>query len=388
MKLPIYLDNQATTQMDPRVLEAMMPYLTSHFGNPASSHIFGLIAREAVENARAQVAGIINADPGEIIFTSGATESNNLAIKGAADALRDKGNHIVTVNTEHKAVLDCMTRLESQGFHVTYLPVGKDGLIDPDALRAAITPQTILVSVMTANNEIGVIQPVSEIGAICRKHGIWFHSDAAQAVGKIPVDVVSMQTNLLSISAHKIYGPKGVGALYVQRRDPRIGILPQMDGGGHERGLRSGTLNAAGIVGPVAACEIAAAEMPEEAQRIAALRDRLRRAIQSRLDHTILNGSTERWLPGNLNLSFEGIEGEALLVGLSDIAVSSSSACTSSARQPSYVLKALGVSDELAYASVRFGIGRFNTPEEIDWAADKVVDVVRRLRELSGAAGK
>ncbi len=383
-KLPIYMDNQATTAVDPRVLEAMLPYFSEKFGNAASrNHEFGWKAEEAVENARGHIARLIRANPREIVFTSGATESDNLAIKGVAEAYREKGNHIVTQATEHKAVLDACKRLEKSGFDVTYLPVAQDGLINLDDLRRAITPKTILISIMHANNEIGVIQPVEEIGKIAKQKKILFHTDAVQAVGKIPVDVQKDGIDLLSISAHKIYGPKGVGALYVRRKDPRVEISAIIDGGGHERGMRSGTLNVPGIVGLGKACEICQKEMPEECNRLRGLRDKLKDAIMSRLDGTAVNGTMAHRLPNNLNLSFSGVEGDALLMGINDVAVSSGSACTSAMIEPSYVLRALGVSDDLSHSSIRFGPGRFNTEEEVDYVADRVVETVKRLRELS-----
>jgi cysteine desulfurase len=384
MKLPIYMDNHATTPIDPRVFEAMRPYLTNVFGNAASrNHSFGWEAEEAVEKARKQIADLIGASPKEIVFTSGATESNNLALKGVAEMYAEKGNHIITVATEHKCVLDASKRLEKEGFKVTYLPVQKDGLIDLDQLRAAITGKTILISVMYANNEIGVIQPIAEIGKIAREHGVLMHTDATQAVGKVPVNVNTDNVDLLSLSAHKMYGPKGVGALYVRRRNPRVQLTAQMDGGGHERGMRSGTLNVPGIVALGEACAIAQREMPEESKRLAALRDRLKDRLLAELDEVYINGNMEHHLPNNLNISFAYVEGESLLMGINDIAVSSGSACTSATLEPSYVLKALGAGDELAHSSIRFGIGRFNTEEEVDYVAAKVIDVVKKLRELS-----
>jgi len=383
-KLPVYMDNQATTAVDPRVLDAMLPYFTERFGNAASrNHEFGWKAEEAVENARGHIARLIHASPREIVFTSGATESDNLAIKGVAEAHRAKGNHIITQVTEHKAVLDSCKRLEKHGYEVTYLPVSSDGLIDLDELRRAITPKTILISVMYANNEIGVIQPITAIGKIAKERKVLFHCDAVQAIGKIPVDVHKDGIDLLSISAHKMYGPKGIGALYVRRKDPRVELAPQIDGGGHERGMRSGTLNVPGIVGLGKACEICQKEMSEESPRLARMRDRLKDSITSRLDGTAVNGSLAHRLPNNLNLSFSGVEGEALLMGINDVAVSSGSACTSAMIEPSYVLRALGVSDDLSHSSIRFGIGRFNTEEEVDYVADRVVETVKRLRELS-----
>jgi cysteine desulfurase len=384
LKLPVYLDNQATTAVDPRVLEAMLPYFTEKFGNAASrSHEFGWKAEDAVENARGQIARLIHASPREIIFTSGATESNNLAIKGVAEEFRGEGNHIITQATEHKAVLDTCKRLETFGCKVTYLPVHPDGLIDLDELRGAITPNTILISIMYANNEIGVIQPIETIGKIAKEKKVLFHVDAAQAVGRIPIDVQKEGIDLLSISAHKIYGPKGVGALYVRRKDPRVALSAMIDGGGHERGLRSGTLNVPGIVGLGTACELCQKEMAEESERLRRLRDKLKYAIANGLEGTSINGSMDHRLPGNLNLSFAGVEGDALLMGINDVAVSSGSACTSATLEPSYVLRALGVPEELAHSSIRFGLGRFNTDEEIEYAAARVVETVKRLRELS-----
>jgi cysteine desulfurase len=384
MKLPIYLDNHATTQTDPRVFEAMKPYFTNVFGNAASrNHSFGWEAEEGVERARKQIADLIGATPKEIVFTSGATESNNLALKGISEMYAERGNHIITQATEHKAVLDCCKRLEKDGIRVTYLPVQQDGRIDLDQLRDAITDKTILISMMYANNEIGVVQPVAEIGKIAKEKGILFHSDAVQAVGKIPVNVISDGIDVLSLTAHKLYGPKGVGALYVRRRNPRVQITAQMDGGGHERGMRSGTLNVPGIVGLGAACEFARNEMATESARLRALRDRLKDKLTATLDEVYINGSWEHRLPHNLNISFNYVEGESLLMGINDIAVSSGSACTSATLEPSYVLKALGAGDDLAHSSIRFGIGRFNTEDEIEYVGDKVVDVVQKLRELS-----
>ncbi|HWG59712.1 MAG TPA: IscS subfamily cysteine desulfurase [Candidatus Acidoferrales bacterium] len=382
--LPIYMDNHATTPADPRVVEAMLPYFTRHFGNAASrNHEFGWKAEEAVEAARGRIARLINASPKEIIFTSGATESCNLAIKGAAEACREKGNHAITQVTEHKATLDSCKWLAAHGCDVTYLPVERDGRIPLDDLRRAITPRTILISIMYANNEIGVLQPIEEIGRIAKEHGILFHVDAAQAIGKVPVDVQRDGIDLLSISGHKIYGPKGVGALYVRRKAPRVKLAALIDGGGHERGMRSGTLNVPGIVGLGKACELAQSEMAVEAIRLGALRDRLKDAILSQLDGATVNGSLEHRLPHNVNISFAGVEGESLMMGISDIAVSSGSACTSANIEPSYVLKAIGVSDDLAHSSIRFGLGRFNTEEEADYVAGRVVETVRKLRELS-----
>jgi cysteine desulfurase len=382
--LPIYMDNHATTPVDPRVLEAMLPYFSEKFGNAASrNHSFGWTAEEAVENARAQIARLINATPKEIIFTSGATESNNLAIKGVAEMYREKGNHIITQVTEHKAVLDTCKRLEKYGYEVTYLPVAKDGRIDLDDLRRAITPKTILITIMYANNEIGVIQPIEEIGRIAKEKGVFFHSDAVQAAGKVPVDVQKENIDLLSLSAHKVYGPKGCGALYVRRRNPRVQLASIIDGGGHERGMRSGTLNVPGIVGLGKAVELAQNEMPEESKRLRALRDRLKEGLFAKLDELYINGSMTHRLPHNLNVSFAYVEGESLLMGINDVAVSSGSACTSATLEPSYVLKALGVGEDLAHTSIRFGLGRFNTQEEVDYVVRRVVEVVSRLRELS-----
>src|SRR5436309_9476016 len=384
VKLPIYFDNHATTQVDPRVVQAMLPYFTEKFGNAASrNHPFGWAGEEAVENARTQVASLIGATPKEIIFTSGATESDNLMIKGVAEMYREKGNHIITQAIEHKAVLDTCKRLEKDGFEVTYLPVGKDGRVNPEDVRKAITPKTILITIMYANNEIGVINPIEEIGKVAKEHGIFFACDGVQAIGKIPVDVQKDNIDLLAISAHKIYGPKGVGALYVRRRNPRVQLSAIIDGGGHERGMRSGTLNVPGIVGLGAACEIAQKEMTEEAARLKKLRDRLKAGLEAKLDEVFINGLMEHRLPHNLNMSFAYVEGESLLMGINDIAVSSGSACTSATLEPSYVLKALGVGEELAHTSVRFGLGRFNTQEEVDYAADRIVRVVSKLRELS-----
>jgi len=384
VKLPIYMDNHATTPMDPRVLEAMLPYFMEKFGNAASrNHPFGWTAEEAVENAREQVAKLIGATAKEIIFTSGATESDNLAIKGVAEMYREKGNHIITAVTEHKAVLDTCKRLEKNGYRVTYLPVQKDGLVDLEELKHAIDDKTILVTIMAANNEIGVLQPWREIGKICRERGVLFHTDGVQAVGKVPIDVNKDNIDLMSITAHKIYGPKGVGALYVRRKNPRVQISAIIDGGGHERGMRSGTLNVPGIVGLGKACELAREEMAKEGAHLASLRDRLRDRVMGRLDETYINGSMEHRLPGNLNISFAYVEGESLLMGINDVAVSSGSACTSATLEPSYVLKALGTGDDLAHSSIRFGIGRFNNEAEVDYVADRVCETVERLRELS-----
>ena len=384
MKLPIYMDYHATTPVDPRVVEAMLPYFTQHFGNSASrNHAFGWVAEEAVETARKQVADLIGANPKEIIFTSGATESNNLAIKGVAEMYREKGHHIITCVTEHKAVIDTCKKLEKQGARVTYLPVQKDGRISLDDLRNAITDKTILISIMTANNEIGVLQPIAEIGAIAKEKGILFHTDGVQAVGKVPVDVNALKVDLLSLSAHKMYGPKGVGALYVRRRNPRVLLAEQISGGGHERGMRSGTLNVPGIVGLGKAAAICKAEMATETERLSTLRDRLNEKFHKGLDEIYINGSMEHRLPHNLNISFAYVEGESLLMGINDVAVSSGSACTSASLEPSYVLKALGAGDDLAHSSIRFGLGRWSTEEEVDYVVEKLTNVVRRLREMS-----
>ena len=384
IKLPIYMDNHATTPVDPRVVEAMLPYFNEKFGNAASrNHGFGWMAEEAVENARAQIARLINATPKEIIFTSGATESDNLAIKGVAEMYREKGNHIITQVIEHKAVLDTCKRLEKYGYEVTYLPVERDGRINLDDLRRAITPKTILITIMYANNEIGVIQPVEEIGKIAKEKSVFFHVDGVQAVGKVPVDVQRDNIDLLSISAHKLYGPKGVGALYVRRRNPRVQLSAIIDGGGHERGMRSGTLNVTGIVGFGKACELCQNEMAEESERLRRLRERLKDGLFAQLDELYINGSMTHRLPHNLNVSFAFVEGESLLMGINDVAVSSGSACTSATLEPSYVLKALGVGEDLAHTSIRFGLGRFNTEEEVDYVTNRVVETVNRLRELS-----
>ena len=384
LKFPIYMDYQATTPVDPRVLETMLPYFTEMFGNAASrNHPFGWKAEEAVERARQQIADLVGANAKEIVFTSGATESDNLAIKGVAQMYRDKGDHLITAVTEHKAVIDTCKRLEKEGFRVTYLPVRKDGLIDLDRLREAITDKTILVSIMAANNEIGVLQPIAEIGAITRERGVLFHTDAVQLAGKLPLNVNDAKVDLASLSAHKMYGPKGVGALFVRRRSPRVLCAPIIDGGGHERGMRSGTLNVTGIVGMGKAAEICQQEMPQERARIAGLRDSLNRQLHEGLDEIYINGSMEHRLPNNLNISFAYVEGESLLMGINDVAVSSGSACTSASLEPSYVLKALGTGDDLAHSSIRFGLGRFNTQEEVDYVAQKLVSVVSRLREMS-----
>ncbi|HEY3441945.1 MAG TPA: IscS subfamily cysteine desulfurase [Paludibaculum sp.] len=384
LNFPIYLDNHATTPMDPRVLDAMLPYFKESFGNAASrNHSFGWVAEEAVEKARKQLADLIGATSKEIVFTSGATESNNLALKGVAEMYVQKGNHIITAATEHKAVLDTCKRLEKHGSRVTYLPVQTNGLVDLDMLRDAITDKTTLVSIMYGNNEIGVVQSIAEIGRICRERGVLFHTDAVQAVGKIPVDVNTDNIDLMSFTAHKMYGPKGVGALYVRRKNPRVQLTAQMDGGGHERGMRSGTLNVPGIAGFGKAAELCKELLPQEMLAHRALRDRLKNKLMAELDETYINGTMDSRLPHNLNISFAYVEGESLLMGINDIAVSSGSACTSATLEPSYVLKALGAGDDLAHSSIRFGIGRFTTQEEVDYTADKVVDVVTKLRELS-----
>jgi len=382
MKFPVYLDYSATTPIDPRVVEAMLPYLTEKFGNPASrSHQYGWDAEAAVENARAEVAALVNADPKEIVWTSGATEANNLAIKGAANFYQNKGKHLITVKTEHKAVLDTMRELERQGFEVTYLDVLPNGLVDMAALEAALRPDTILVSIMAVNNEIGVIQPIAEIGELLRSKGILFHVDAAQATGKINIDLAKLKVDLMSFSAHKTYGPKGIGALYV-RRKPRVRLEAQMHGGGHERGMRSGTLATFLIVGMGEAFRLARLEMKEENTRIRALRDRLLKGL-SDLPEIYVNGDLEHRVPHNLNISFAYVEGESLMMAVKDIAVSSGSACTSASLEPSYVLRALGLSDELAHSSIRFSIGRFTTEEEIDFTVDLLHKQIGRLRELS-----
>ncbi|HEK19908.1 IscS subfamily cysteine desulfurase [Mucilaginibacter sp.] len=383
MNIPIYLDNNATTPMDPRVLEVMLPYFTNKFGNAASrNHHFGWVAEEGVDYAREQVAKLIGASEKEIIFTSGATESDNLAIKGVFEMYKDKGNHIITAVTEHKAVLDACKHIEKLGGKVTYLPVKEDGLVDLAELEAAMTPETILVSIMYGNNEIGVIQPVKEIAAIAHKHGALFMTDATQAVGKIPVDVNADGIDLLALSAHKMYGPKGVGALYVRRKGPRVKVTAQMDGGGHERGMRSGTLNVPGIVGLGKACEIAGQEMEAEAKRLSTLRDKLQNAL-TELEESYVNGNIEHRLPHVANISFKYVEGEGLMMAMKDLAVSSGSACTSASLEPSYVLKSLGLSDDLAHSSIRFGLGRFTTEEEVDYAIEVTKKAVNHLRELS-----
>lgn len=381
LKFPIYLDYHATTPVDPRVVEVMLPYLTEHFGNPSSNQVFGWVAREAVETGRQKIASLIGAGPDEIIFTSGATESNNLAIKGTALAA-GKG-HIVTSAIEHKAVLESVRWLESRGFRASYVPCDSQGIVHPEAIADALQPDTILVSIMTANNEIGTLQPVTRIGSLLRERGILFHTDAAQAVGKIPFDVNYLNVDMVSFTSHKLYGPKGVGALYIRRKRPRIRLEPILDGGGHEGGLRSGTLNPAAVAGFGEACQIAGECLADEPERIRRMRDTLQEAILSRVDQTMLNGHPSLRLPGNLNISFLFVEGESLLMGLQDIAVSSGAACSSAVREPSYVLMSLGRTPDQAYASVRFGLGRFTTPAEIDFTIRKVVSVVGRLRSMS-----
>ncbi|MBS1515422.1 MAG: IscS subfamily cysteine desulfurase [Bacteroidetes bacterium] len=384
MNFPIYMDHNATTPMDPRVLEAMMPYFTNVYGNAASrSHQFGWEAEEAVEKARQQIADLIGATSKEIVFTSGATESDNLAIMGIAEMYAPKGNHIITLPTEHKAVIDTCKYLERHGKEVTYLGVDEFGMVDLDALRNAIKDTTILVTIMMANNEIGTIQPVAEIGKICREKGVIFHTDATQGVGKIPVDVNAMNIDLMSFTAHKMYGPKGVGALYVRKRSPRVKLAEQMHGGGHERGMRSGTLNVPGIVGFGKACEICKNEMAEESARLIRLRDKMINTFLERVEYSYLNGHPTERLPHNVNVSFEYVEGEGLMMGIKDLAVSSGSACTSATLEPSYVLKALGRGDELAHSSIRYGLGRFTTEEEVDFAIEKTIETVNHLRELS-----
>ena len=384
LKLPIYLDNNATTPMDPRVLEAMIPYFTEHFGNAASrNHPFGWEAEEAVDYAREQVAKLIGADPKEIIFTSGATEGDNLAIKGVYEMYASKGNHIITAVTEHKAVLDACKHIEKTGGEVTYLQVSEEGLIDLKELEAAIKPTTILIAIMYANNEVGVIQPVKEIAALAKKHGVLFFTDGTQAVGKIPVDVIKDGIDLMAFSAHKMYGPKGVGAIYVRRKNPRVKVTAQMDGGGHERGMRSGTLNVPGIVGLGKACELCRLEMAEDTARISKLRDKLEQGL-TKLEESYVNGSKEHRLPHVSNISFKYVEGEGLMMGFNkNIALSSGSACTSASLEPSYVLKALGLGDDLAHSSLRFGLGRFTTEEQIDYTIEHVTETVTKLREMS-----
>lgn len=384
MKLPIYLDYQATTPVDPRVLDAMLPYFTEHFGNAASrNHRYGWEAEAAVEQAREEIAALIGASSKEIVFTSGSTEAINLALKGVAEMYADKGRHIVTSMAEHKAVLDTAKHLEKEGFEVTYLQPDRTGRVSAEAVAAALRPDTILVALMWANNEVGTLNPVREIGALCHQKGVLFFSDATQAVGKVPVDVEADHVDLLCLSGHKIYGPKGVGILYVRRRNPRVRVVAQMDGGGHERGMRSGTLNVPSIVGLGAACRIAREELSSEAERTSALRDHLQRRLTTELDEVHVNGNLEHRLPNCLNVSFAYVEGESLLMGISDVAVSSGSACTSASLEPSHVLRSMAIGDELAHSSIRFGFGRFTTREEVDFAAQQVIGAVRRLRELS-----
>ncbi len=384
MNFPIYMDHNATTPMDPRVLEAMMPYFTNVYGNAASrSHQYGWEAEEAVENARKQIADLIGATTKEIVFTSGATESDNLALMGIAEMYASKGNHIITLPTEHKAIIDTCKYLERHGKEVTYMSVDEYGMVDLDALRNAIKDTTILVSIMMANNEIGTIQPVAEIGKICREKGVIFHTDATQGVGKIPVDVNAMNIDLMSFTAHKMYGPKGVGALYVRKKSPRVKLSEQMHGGGHERGMRSGTLNVPGIVGFGKACEICKNEMESESKRLIYLRDKMINTFLEKVEYSYLNGHPTQRLPHNVNVSFEYVEGEGLMMGIKDLAVSSGSACTSATLEPSYVLKALGRGDELAHSSIRYGLGRFTTEEEVDYAIAQTIETVNHLRELS-----
>ena len=386
LKLPIFMDSQSTTPVDPRVLEAMIPYFTEKFGHPASrNHPFGWEAEGGVDKAREQIARLIGArDPKEVVFTSGGTEAINLALKGVAEMYREKGNHIVTTTIEQRATLDVCKRLERQGFEVTYVPVGRDGLVDVETVRAALTPKTILVSVMFANNEIGTIQPIAELGKLAKEKGILFHTDATQAVGKIPVDVETMGIDLLSATAHMLYGPKGVGALYVRRKNPRVRLAPMVDGGGHERGMRSGTVPVPLAVGFGKAAEIAREEMAEESKRLAALRDRLQEQILSKVDEAYVNGHPTLRLPHNLNISFAYVEGESVLMGLNrEAALASGSACTSATLEPSYVISALGVDSELAHSSIRFGLHRFTSEEEVDFVARKTVEVIQRLREMS-----
>ena len=385
LQFPIFMDYHSTTPVDPRVLEEMLPYLTTKFGNAASrNHAFGWTAEEACEHAREKLAKFINAQSEkEIVFTSGATESNNLALKGVAEFYKDKGNHIITAVTEHKAILDTCKRLEKEGFEVTYLKVDREGYVTPESVREAITDKTILVSIMLANNEVGTIQNLTEIGKITREKGVLLHSDATQGVGKTPFDVQAMNVDLASFTAHKMYGPKGVGALFVRRNKPRVRLVAQMDGGGHERGMRSGTLNVPGIVGFAKAAEIMQQDFEKDNARILGLRERLRTKIMGALEETYINGSMKHRLPGNLNISFSFVEGEALMMAIKDVAVSSGSACTSASLEPSYVLRALGVGDELAHSSIRFGLGRFSTEEEVDYVAELVIAKVNKLRELS-----
>jgi cysteine desulfurase len=384
LKFPIYMDNNATTRTDPRVVEAMLPWFTEKFGNAASrNHAYGWEAEAAVDEAREKIAALIGANAKEIIFTSGATESNNIALKGAAAMYKKKGNHIITQATEHKAVLDPCKRLERDGFQITILPVDRYGRVSGDQVREAMTDKTILVSIMASNNEIGTLQPVKDIGKLCKEKGVLFHTDAVQSVGKVPIDVEAMGIDLLSMTGHKLYGPKGCGALYVRKKDPRVRLEPIIDGGGHERGMRSGTLPVPLIVGVGEACAIARREMPEESQRLLKLREKLRNGIMGRLPETYINGHPTERLPGNINISFAYVEGEGLMMGIKDVAVSSGSACTSASLEPSYVLRALGVGDELAHSSIRFGLGRFTTEEEVDYVIGHVVDEVNRLRDMS-----
>jgi cysteine desulfurase len=384
LKLPIFMDNHSTTPMDPRVLEVMVPYFLEKFGNAASrNHSFGWEAEEACEKARQQIARLIHADPKEIIFTSGATESNNLALKGVAEIYREKGDHVITCMTEHRSVLDTAKRLEKMGLKVSYLPVDKYGMVSPDDVRNAITDKTILISIMLANNEIGTIHPVAEIGKIAKEKGVLFHCDATQGVGKIPVDVQALGIDLMSFTAHKIYGPKGVGALYIRKKAPRVRLAPMIDGGGHERGMRSGTLPVPLIVGFGMACEICQEVMPEESKRLAALRDKLQYGLLNSFEEVYLNGHPTQRLPNNLNVSFAYVEGESVLMGLKEIALSSGSACTSSTLEPSYVMRALGVGSDLAHSSIRFGLGRFNTEEEVAYVLSRTVETIKRLREMS-----
>jgi cysteine desulfurase len=384
LKLPIFMDNHSTTPMDPRVLEVMVPYFLEKFGNAASrNHSFGWEAEEASEKARQQIARLIHADPKEIIFTSGATESNNLALKGVAEIYREKGDHVITCMTEHRSVLDTAKRLEKMGLKVTYLPVDKYGMVSPDDVRNAITDKTILISIMLANNEIGTIHPVAEIGKIAKEKGVLFHCDATQGVGKIPVDVQGMGVDLMAFTAHKLYGPKGVGALYIRKKAPRVRLAPMIDGGGHERGMRSGTLPVPLIAGFGKACEICQEAMPEESKRLAALRDKLQDGILKNFDEVYLNGHPTQRLPHNLNVSFAYVEGESVLMGLKEIALSSGSACTSASLEPSYVMRALGVGSDLAHSSIRFGLGRFNNEEEVDYVITRTIETIKRLREMS-----
>jgi len=386
LTLPIYMDHHATTPVAPEVFEVMRPYFLEHFGNSASrNHAFGWAAEGAVEAARAQVAHLIGCKPIEVVFTSGATESDNLALKGVAYAYREKGTHLITSQIEHHAVLDACRRLEKEGFHVTYVPVGRDGLVNPAVVARAITPKTTLVSIMLANNEVGTIQPLADVGRVCRERGVLLHSDAVQGVGKIPVNVDELNVDLLSLTAHKIYGPKGVGALYVRMEKPRVRLMPQMDGGGHEKGRRSGTLNVPGIVGLGKACDLAGRVMHEEAIKLTALRERLRANLFLRLGHIHLNGHPTHRLPGNLNVSFDLVDGEALLMSLKEVAVSSGSACTSASVEASHVLRAMGLGDALAHASIRFGLGRGNTEEEVDYVCGRLVEEVTRLRAMGAA---